>query len=167
MALFFVSGMGVCRANLGETEAQCTARYGNESDVINDGGYRQVGDKAASFNIKTASGSLDIKVIFLNGLSCHESISNADYVRGLSEDQMRTILDSQSAGFKWRKRKTGYHTDRSDETSEAENWLRSDSATADFLMSGKAASGDYRVKCTSPPSNMLTLSIYDNENGYN
>src|SRR5471030_2353740 len=94
VALLFVSGMGVCRANLGETEAQCIARYGSESDIQTDIGYRQVGDKAASFYLKTASGSFDVRVIFLKGLSCHESISisNADASRGLSEDQMKAIL---------------------------------------------------------------------------
>ena len=74
-ALLFFSGPGLCRANLGETEAQCVARYGNEVDVKTDLGYRQVGDKAASFNVKTANGSLSVKVIFLNGLSCHESFA--------------------------------------------------------------------------------------------
>src|ERR1700683_3198634 len=138
----FISCMTVCRANLGETEAQCMARYGSESEIQTDVGYRQVGDKAASFSLKTASGSLDVRVTFLNGLSCHESISNADASRGLSEEQMKAILDSQSAGFQWRKRKTVYHTDRSDETSETESWIRSDGATANFFMSGKAASGD-------------------------
>jgi hypothetical protein len=62
VALLFVSGLGVCRANLGETEAQCITRYGNESDMTDDVGYRQVGDKAVSFNIKTPIGSLDKKI---------------------------------------------------------------------------------------------------------
>ena len=168
VAFLFVSGMGVCRANLGETEAQCIARYGSESDIQNDIGYRQVGDKAASFNIKTASGSLDVRVTFLKGLSCHETISNADASRGLSEDQMKAILDSQSAGFKWRKRKTVYHTDRSDETSETENWLRSDGATANFLMSGKAASGDLSGEVElSTKEYTLAQHFYDKENGAN
>jgi hypothetical protein len=168
VAFLLVSGTGVCRSNLCETEAQCITRYGNESDVTNAVGYRQVGDKAASFNIKTASGSLDIRVIFLNGLSCHESISNADYPRGLSEDQMKTILDSQSAGFKWRKRKNVYHTDRSDETSEAEDWLRSDGATAIFTKSGKAdslaLSGQMEL---STKQYADAQHFYDKENGDN
>ena len=168
VALLFVSGMGVCRANLGETEAQCIARYGSESDIQTDIGYRQVGDKAASFCVKTASGSFDVRVIFLHGLSYHESISNADASRGLSEDQMKAILDSQSAGFKWHKQKTVYHTDRSDETSETENWLRSDGATANFLMSGKAASGDLSGEVElSTKEYTFAQHIYDRENGAN
>jgi hypothetical protein len=168
VALLFVSGIGVCRANLGETEAQCIARYGSESDIQNDIGYRQVGDKAASFYVKTASGSFDVRVTFLKGLSCHESISNADASRGLSEDQMKAILDSQSAGCKWRKRKTVYHTDRSDETSETENWLRSDGATANFSMSGKAASGDLSGEVElSTKEYTRAQRFYDQENGAN
>ena len=168
VSLLLVLGMGVCRANLGETEAQCIARYGSESDIRNDMGYRQVGDKAASFSVKTASGSLDVRVIFLNGLSCHESISNDDSSRGLSEAQLKAILDSQSAGFKWRKEKTVYHTDRSDETAETENWLRSDGATADFFMSGKAASGDLSGEVElSTREYAAAQRFYDKENGVN
>jgi hypothetical protein len=168
VALLFILGVSVCRANLGETEAQCMARYGSESDIQTDMGYRQVGDKAASFSMKTGSGFFDVRVIFLNGLSCHESISNADASRGLSEDQMKAILDSQSAGFKWHKQKTVYHTDRSDETSEAENWLRSDGATANFFMSGKAASGDLSGEVElSTKEYTLAQRIYDKENGAN
>jgi len=168
VALLLVSGMGVCRANLGETEAQCITRYGSESEIQTDVGYRQVGDKAASFHVKTASGSLDIRVIFLNGLSCHETISNTDASRGLSEDQMKAILDSQSAGFKWRKQKTVYHTALSDETSETVNWLRSDGATAQLLMSGTAASralsGDVEL---STKEYTFAQHVYDQENGSN
>jgi len=144
------------------------ARYGSESEIQTDVGYRQVGDKAASFSLKTASGSLDVRVTFLNGLSCHESISNADASRGLSEEQMKAILDSQSAGFQWRKRKTVYHTDRSDETSETESWIRSDGATANFFMSGKAASGDLSGEVElSTKEYTRAQSIYDKENGAN
>jgi hypothetical protein len=89
MAVLFVSGLGLCRANLGETEAQCIARYGSESEIQNDVGYRQVGDKAASFNVKMPYGVIAVRVIFLNGLSCRESFANADASRGLTDDQMK------------------------------------------------------------------------------
>jgi len=168
LAWLFILGMDVCRANLGETEAQCIAKYGSESDIQTDLGYRQVGDKAGSFSVKTARGSFDIRVIFLNGLSCHESISNADASHGLTEDQMKAILDSQSAGFKWRKRKTVYHTDRSDETAGTENWLRSDGATANFFMSGKAASGELSGEVElSTKEYTVAQHFYDKENGAN
>jgi hypothetical protein len=168
IALLFVSGIGLCRANLGETESQCAARYGNESAIQTDLGYRQVGDKAASFQVRTSTGSLDVRVIFLNGLSCHETISNTDSSRGLSEEQMKAILDSQSAGFQWRKRKTVYHTDRSDETYETENWLRSDGATAIFSMSGTAASRDLSGEVElSTKEYTYAQHFYDQENGDN
>ncbi len=44
---FLVFGVGVCRANLGETEAQSVARYGAESDGERPLGYAKVGEKAA------------------------------------------------------------------------------------------------------------------------
>jgi hypothetical protein len=167
-ALLFVSSAGVGRANLGETEAQCIARYGIESDLQTDVGYRQVGDKAASFHIKTASGFLDLRVIFLNGLSCHESISNTDSSHGLSEAQMKAILDSQSAGLKWRKRKTIYHTERLEETFEVENWLRSDGATANFSMSGQSASSDLAGEMELSTKQYADAQhFYDKENGDN
>jgi hypothetical protein len=79
---------------------------------------------------------------------------------------MKAILDSQSAGFKWRKGKTIYHTNGSDETFGAENWLRSDGATAKFLMSGKAASGDLSGEVElSTKEYTVAQRFYDQENG--
>ena len=166
-ALLFVSGLGTCRANLGETEAQCIARYGNESDVQNDVGYRQVGDKAASFNVKTAKGSLYVKVIFLNGLSCHESFSNADASIGLTEDQMKAILNSQSAGLKWEKGRTLYRT-VAGLTSGSADWRRSDGATATFWTSGKADSQIQTGQVDlSTKQYAVAQHFYDKENGGN
>jgi hypothetical protein len=143
VGLVFVLAVGVCRANLGETEAQCVARYGAESDIQDGLGYDQVGDKAATFQAKTPQGLLTLRITFLHGRDCREQISNADASRGLSEDQMKAILDAESAGLKWRKGRSVYHTDRIDAsgvTSASENWLRSDGATASFGLSGRADS---------------------------
>src|ERR1700761_6250613 len=100
---FLAAGFGICRANLGESEAQCITRYGGESDVQNGLGYHQVGDKTATFHAKFSGVALNIRVIFLNGLSCHEAIANADDSRGLTVDQMKALLDSQRAGQDWHK----------------------------------------------------------------
>ncbi len=165
VVLLFVSDVGVCRANLGETEAQCIARYGDESDIQNDLGYRKVGDKAASFNLKTPNGSLVVRVIFLNGLSCHEEFSNADSSRGLSVDQMKALLDAQSAALKWRKGKTVYRSS-SGFTYGSVDWLRSDGATARFWLSGKAdaqtQSGQVEL---STKEYTYAQRFYDKENG--
>jgi hypothetical protein len=167
-ALLLVSGFGVCRANLGESEAQCVARYGSESEIRNDLGFRQVGDKAASFNVKTPSGSLGVRVIFLNGLSCHESFGNADASLGLSQDQMTAILNAQAAGLQWRKGKTVYRTDRSGETHGTVDWLRSDGATARFWMSGKADSQKESGQVDlSTKQYAVAQDFYDKENGEN
>jgi hypothetical protein len=166
-ALLFVSGMSISRANLGETEAQCIARYGNESDIQTDVGYRQVGDKAASFNIKTANGILVIRVIFLKGLSCHESFSNDDSSRGLSEDQLKSILDSQSAGLAWSKQKTVYRS-VSGVTYGTVDWLRTDGATARFWMSGKADTQNQAGQIDlSTKQYAYAQHFYDKENGDN
>lgn len=163
--LLFISSLGICRANIGETEAQCIARYGAESEVQTDVGYRQVGDKAASFTMATPKGSLAIRVTFLNGASCHEAISSADGP-GLTEDQMKAILDSQSAGLKWKKDKTAFHTAAITETYENVAWVRSDGATAHFYLSGKASnqnrSGQMDV---STKQYAVTQAFYDKENG--
>jgi hypothetical protein len=163
--LLFVSGAGVCRANLGETEAQCIARYGPESDIRTDLGYRQVGDKAASFTVKTPGVSLDIRVIFLNGLSCHESFSNSDSSHGLTSGQMKAILDAQNAGFKWDKGKTVYRTSGG-ETSGKTDWLRSDGATARYWLSGNASAQDIGGQVDlSTRQYTQAQRFYDKENG--
>jgi hypothetical protein len=138
-ALIFGLGLGLCRANLGESEAQCGARYGGESDERDNLGFDVVGDKSVSFHPEKPRALL-VSVTFLNGADCHEKISSADSSRGLSEDQMKAILDSESAGQAWTRQKTAYRTDRSDTTYGSETWLRSDGATATFWLSGSAKS---------------------------
>jgi len=166
-AFLFITTAAICRANLSESEAQCIARYGNESDVRTDIGYRQVGDKSASFTFKTASGSLYVKVIFLNGMSCHESFSNADASLGLTEEQMKAILDKQSAGLKWEKGETRYRT-VAGETYGRIDWQRSDGAVAKFWISGKAASQSPTGQVdVSTKQYAVAQRIYDKENGDN
>jgi hypothetical protein len=167
VALSFVLATGICRANLGETENQCIARYGSEFNLQDNLGFDVVGDKAASFQVKTAKGSFLIKVIFLNGLDVHETLSNADTSRGFSEEQMKALIDSESAGMEWRKRNTVYRTDRSDATSETEDWLRSDGATARFWMSGKAATNESGEVDLSTRDYAEAQRILDKQNGAN
>jgi hypothetical protein len=167
IVFIFVSGMTVCRANLGESEARCITRYGAESDVQTDLGYRQVGDKAASFNVNTPSGALIVRVTFLRGLSCRESFSCADSSRGLTEDQMKGILNSQSVGLKWEKGRTVYRTGYGSAYATID-WLRSDGAGAKSYMSGKADS-----RSLSGQIDLFTKlyadaqHFYDKENGDN
>ena len=142
LALLSVLGVGISRASLADTEAQCIAKYGNESDARDDLGYAVVGNRAVTFYVKTASGSLSLRVVFLQGTVAHEEISSADASHPLSEGQMKTILDSESAGLKWRKRNSVFHTDNSGSTNGAENWTRSDGAVAKFWVTAKAGSGD-------------------------
>jgi hypothetical protein len=136
---FLAASLSLCRANLGETEAQCIARYGSESDVQDGLGYHQVGDKTATFHAKFSGVMLNIRVIFLNGRDCHEAISNADDSQGLSVDQMKAVLDSNRAGQDWHKGRAVYHSDRHD-TAGAIAWKRDDGAIATFWLSGKASS---------------------------
>jgi hypothetical protein len=137
LALLFTFGVAVCRANLGETEAQCITKYGPEFEVQDRLGFDVIGDKAASFNLHTLKGSFVMKVIFLNGIDVFEKITNTDTSHDISEDEKQAILDSESAGLKWNKQASAYHTDRSDITSIREDWLRGDGANAICWMSGK------------------------------
>jgi hypothetical protein len=138
---FLVSCTGISRANLGDTEAQCLAKYGAESDVKDGLGYDAVGDRAATFHVKTAVDSLVLTVIFLNGIAVHERISNADASRGLSEDRMKALLQAESRGLKWQKRNSIFRTDNSSGiTAGSENWVRSDRAIATFSVLGKTGS---------------------------
>jgi hypothetical protein len=168
-ALLFVCSLGTCRANLGETESQCVARYGHETGVQTDVGYRQVGDKAVTFLLKMKTTSVDIKVIFLHGRSCHETFSNDDSSQGLSEDQMKSILDSQSAGLKWRKVNSMFHTngvDSSGTTYGIEKWQRSDGATGTFWLSGKADTQTYSGQVdVSTREYTVAQRYYDQQNG--
>ncbi len=137
-AACLVLGMAVCRAKLGETEAQCVARYGQEFDVQENLGFDVVGDKAASFNLKAAGGPLVMHVIFLNGVAAMEKITSADASRDFSDEQKQAILHSESAGFEWSKQSTHYRTDGpSDNTSGSEQWRRSDGANAVCWLAGK------------------------------
>ena len=137
LALLFTSSTLICRANLGETEAQCIARYGSEFEVQDNLGFDVVGDKAASFNLKTPTGSFVMNVTFLNGIAALEKITSADTSHDISEDQKKALLDSESAGLTWSEKGTVYHTDRSDITTGTQRWLRSDGATGMCWMSGK------------------------------
>lgn len=135
-------GMKVGLANLGETEAQCMARYGGESNVQEGLGYHQIGDRAAYFHAKAGDVSLVIRVVFLNGKACREHIANADVARGLTERQMKALLDADAAGQKWHRQRRLFRTDSGWDTSGIEDWERSDGALARLYLSGKAASRD-------------------------
>ena len=133
---------GICRASLGDAEAQCVAKYGSEFDVKDGLGYDVVGDRAVTFHLKTAAGALNLRVVFLQGTVAHEEISSADSSQPLSEAQMKTLLDAESAGLKWRKRNAIFRSDISGSTSGVETWSRSDGAIAKFWVTGKAGSKD-------------------------
>jgi len=161
------AGFGVCRANLGETEAQCIARYGGESDVKDGLGYHQVGDKIATFHAKFSGVPINVRVIFLNGRSCHEAIASADDSQGLSIDQMKAILDSQRAGQDWHKGRAVYRSDRHD-TAGAIAWKRDDGATATFWLSGQASSRNPSGEMELATKQYTTAQAYwDKEDGNN
>ena len=130
LALPCLCSPAICHAKLGETEAQCIARYGAESDQRDNLGFDRIGDKSAAFKLKMAKGSFVMNVIFYNGIDARETITTADPSQGISLDQETAFLDSESAGQVWQKGRTIYHTDPSDTTYEAESWTRSDGATA-------------------------------------
>ncbi len=129
-------------ANLGETEAQCVAKYGSESDVQDGLGYHVVGDRAVTFQVKTASGALNMRVIFLQGTVAHEEIASLDPAQPLSQRQMKALLDSDNAGLTWRKGHEVFRTDNSGTTYGTQNWSRSDGASAKIFLTGKASSQD-------------------------
>jgi len=161
----FVASAVVCRANLGETEAQCIARYGPESGIKTDLGYRQVGDKSAMFTVTTPTGSLSVTVIFLHGLSCHEAFANTDISQGLTQDQMKGILESQKAGLKWDEQRKQYRT-YGGTTYGTIYWRRSDGAVAKFYVSGKASSRSQTGQVELSTKLYATAqSTYDKENG--
>ena len=143
------------------------AKYGGEFDVKDDLGYNAVGDRAVSFHLKTASGSLNLRVVFLQGTVAHEEISSLDS-HPLSEGQMKALLDSESAGLKWRKRNSILHTDNSGSTYGAENWLRSDGAIARFWITGKAGSTDVSGQMELSTKKFADAqAFFDKQNGAN
>jgi hypothetical protein len=100
-ALLFTASPMICRATLGETEAQCIAGYGPEFEVQDNLGFDVVGDRAASFHLKTQAGSFLINITFLNGFAALEKITGVDSSHDISEDQKKALLDSESAGLPW------------------------------------------------------------------
>ena len=137
LILLLSAGVHPCRAKLGETEAQCVARYGPEFDVQEHLGFDVVGEKAASFKLKTPKGAFLISVTFLNGMDAFERVTNADSSRDISDDQKQALLNSESAGFRWTKGATHYRSDGGDNSSGTEAWQRSDGAKAVCWVSGK------------------------------
>ena len=169
LILLWALGTGICRASLGETEAQCVAKYGSEFDVKDGGlGYNIVGDRAVTFSLKTAFGFLNLRVVFLQGTVAHEEISSADASHPLSEAQMKTLLDSESAGLKWRKRNSVFRTDNSGSTSGAENWSRSDGAVAKFWVTGKAGTQNLAGQMELSTKKFADAqAFFDKQNGAN
>ncbi len=91
---------------------------------------------------KAPGGSLSLRVVLLQGTVAHEEISSADPSHPLSEGQLKALLDSESAGLKWRKRDSVFRTDNSGNSYGTESWSRSDGAIAKFWVTGKAGSQD-------------------------
>jgi hypothetical protein len=168
-ALLFLSGTIAGRANLGETEAQCIAHYGAEFDSRDSVGYNQVGDRLGFFHQKTPTGSFDVRIVFLNSASCHETYTNTDSAHGLTMDQMKAILDAQSVGLKWRKGASVFRTGNiAGETYGSIDWLRSDGATAKFWVSGKANSQTQTGQVELSTKQYADAQrVYDRENGGN
>jgi hypothetical protein len=163
---FLALGLGVCRANLGETEAQSIARYGQESDVQDGLGYHKVGDRLATFHARYSSVSLIVRIIFWSGADCHENISNADASHGLTVDMMKAILDSEGAGQKWHKGRAVFRSEAFGDTRGCQEWRRDDGAVARFWLSGKADSqhqtGEMEIS-TKPYTD--AQAFYDKEDG--
>ena len=137
LALLLDSVFDLCPAKLGDTEAKCQARYGAESDVQDNLGFDVIGDRAASFQMKTPQGSFLLNVIFLNGVAAMEKITPADSSALIRKDAVKAILDAESAGQTWTSQGAHYRTDRSDMSTGSEGWRRSDGATAVCWMSGR------------------------------
>jgi hypothetical protein len=166
--LALLATLGICRASLGDTEAQCVAKYGSESDVVDGLGYHAVGDRAVTFHSKTTLGSLNLRVIFLQGTVAHEEISSIDPSHLLSEPQMKTLLDSEAAGMKWRKGRSIFRTDGSGSTYGTENWSRSDGAIAKLWLTGKATSRDLSGQLELSTKRYAdTQAFYDKQDGGN
>ena len=165
LVLFSILGVDNSRASLGDTEAQCMAKYGSESDVQDGLGYHVVGDRAVTFQAKTASGSVSMRVVFLQGTVAHEEISSGDPSHALSEPQMRALLDAEGEGAKWRKRNSVFHTDNSGSTYGTENWV-SEGATAKIYLTGKASSQDLSGQLElSTKKYAATQAFFDKQDG--
>jgi len=168
LALLSPLVLGISRASLGETEAQCVAKYGSEFEVKDGLGYDVVGDRAVTFHVKAASGSLNLRVVFLQGTVAHEEISSMDPSHPLSEGQMKALLDAESAGLEWRKGHSVFRTDNSGSTYGSENWSRSDGVVAKFWVSGKAASQDLAGQMELSTKRFSDAqAFYDKQDGTN
>jgi hypothetical protein len=161
-----LGGLGVCRANLGETEAQSIARYGQEVDAQDGLGYHKVGDRLATFHARYAGVSLIVRIIFWRGADCHENIANVDASRGLTVETMKAILDSESAGLKWHRTNSIFHSAPFGDTHGEQDWRRDDGAVAKFWLSGKADSqhetGEMEI---STKQYTDAQAFYDKEDG--
>jgi hypothetical protein len=139
VAFAFVSaaGLAVGRGSIGESETSCMTKYGPEFEVRDNLGFDVVGDRAASFHVKFAQGPFILRVTFLNGIDLFEQWTKDDATGEIADEQKLALLQAESAGQSWKKDRSAYRTDRSDQTSGSETWLRSDGATATCWMSGK------------------------------
>jgi hypothetical protein len=96
IALGFALTASVCQARLGETKDQCIARYGQAAAAETPTGG-QIGDEKVYFRVKDTY----IVVIFVNGVSAWEDFSVG--LAQLPDDQIATILESESGGMHWKK----------------------------------------------------------------
>lgn len=110
---FFLSLMGVARANLGEKPDEFRSHFGTGDPVVDmgdtspDNGLRQ-----QRFTV----GGLQVEVLF-NYISVGESYFPST---PLSEKQIQALLDANSEGFRWDELPKGTHR----------SWIRQDGAEA-------------------------------------
>jgi len=90
---------------------------------------------------------------------------------GLSEEQMKSLITSQSSSFKWEKGKTVFRTDRvgpNGVTVGYQDWRRSDGATAKVWLTGKAGSQDMSGQMELATRQYTEAQrVFDKENGDN
>jgi hypothetical protein len=119
-ALFLAFALPV-HARLGETEAQCTVRYGQGS-VIEDG------TKSGQLRtIMFRKSGIHIDIEFLNGIAAE--ISFEKDTGDFSNDQIQALLDDNSQGLKWKS--SNFHVEGD------AAWDRSDGAWAQHSPDGR------------------------------
>jgi hypothetical protein len=125
-------------ARLGETEAQCQARYGAPApDLLapTDKPLLPGAEKETVFNFD----GWRVRVAFLNGKAVrmeYAKLPEAGALKKLSEAEVQAILEAQKGSFRWREEKprTGNSgLDKLKTAFEGRKWERSDHAAAKLM----------------------------------
>ena len=99
LALFLIVSLtGSAWANLGDSEKQLVAHYGNEIIKTTD---QAKGGAVALDRLSFNASGFQIDVLLFNGVSSEESVYHRPYVP-LTDEEIKTLLDANAQGQTWK-----------------------------------------------------------------